>query len=134
MKLSKAELEGLIDEGAKLAAALAPLEWKRKRLDEIKAIFREYAGAEDLKMSTTAGSTVTVDQKNDATARVVVSKVLASIIRICGANLFDLFTLHPSKGEAGNFELNAHNCLPKAKALELIKALRVKASAWVSFS
>ena len=134
MKLAKADLEALIDEGAKLATAIAALERKKTRLDEIKGIFRNLADGENLTLTAPGGARVSVDQKGDSVARVVDESHLARVLKLAGDRIFNLFTLHPSKGDEKNFELHAHKELPKATALALIDHLTVAATAWVKFN
>lgn len=123
-----------IERGAKLARDIKSLEAKKGELDEIKAYFRELADGEDLELTAPSGAKVSVDQKADSVVRVVEDPKLPRVLKLAGARIFNLFTLHPSKGEEKNFELNAHKQLPKAGALALIDHLTVEATPWVRFS
>jgi hypothetical protein len=132
--MTKPEIETLIEEGKKLSDQVASLEKKKKRLDIIKAQFRELADGVDLELTTPGGAKVSVDQKGDSVARVVDDSKLARVLKLAGDRLFNLFTLHPSKGAEKNFELNAYKQLPKATALALVDHLTTEATAWVKFT
>jgi hypothetical protein len=132
--MTKSETEALIEEGSKLSDQVAALERKKKRLDEIKSIFRELADGADLELATPSGATVSVDQKGATVVRVVEESKLARAIKLAGDRIFNLFTIHPSKGPEKNFELNAYKQLPKATALALIGHLTTDATPWVKFS
>lgn len=128
------ELRQKIERGAKLAREIKSLETKKAELDELKKEFRALANGGDLELATPGGAKVSVDQKGDCVARVVGDSKLARTLKLAGDRLFNLFTLHPSKGEEKNFEINAYKQLPKATALALIDHLTAEATAWVKFS
>ncbi|HEX3817536.1 MAG TPA: hypothetical protein VHW03_04540 [Chthoniobacterales bacterium] len=134
MSLTKEEIAALVDEGAKLADAIAPLEKKKARLDQIKTALREIAGGSDAEFAGSEGRVARVEQKNERVARVVEAGLMPKVTKLAGATLFDLFTLHPSKGAEKSFELNAHKTLPKKSAIALVGVLTVEATAWVRFS
>src|ERR1700748_2760835 len=108
------ELREKIERGAKLTREIKALEAKKAELDELKKEFRELAQDTDLELVTPSGAKVSVDQKNDSVVRVVQDSQIARVLKLAGDRIFNLFTLHPSKGDAKSFELNAHQQLPKA--------------------
>lgn len=129
----------LVDEGVRLHEQIEALERKKKRLDEIKAELRKIAGDRDISFPGSIrpdGSVpvALVEQKGDCVCRVVAAADLPRAVKLAGASVFDLFTLHPSKGNERNFELNALKALPKAAAGKLLALLRVPATAHVKFS
>jgi hypothetical protein len=130
------DLQLKIERGAKLSREISSLEKKKAELDQIKKDFRELAGNKDLELTCPGpgGATVSVEQKNDTVARVVADELLGKVEKLAGPNLFDLFTLHPSKGIEKNFELNAHKTLTKKAAESLVAVLTAPASPWVRFS
>jgi hypothetical protein len=128
------DLQLKIERGAKLSREISSLEKKKAELDQIKKDFRELAGDNDLELETPSGARVSVEQKNDTVARVVADELLPRVQKLSGENLFDLFTLHPSKGIEKNFELNAHKTLTKKAAESLVAVLTAPASPWVRFS
>jgi hypothetical protein len=128
------DLQLKIERGAKLSREISSLEKKKAELDQIKKDFRELAGDKDLNLETPSGATVSVEQKNDTVARVVADELLGKVEKLAGPSLFELFTLHLSKGIEKNFELNAHKTLSKKAAESLVYALTAPASPWVRFS
>jgi hypothetical protein len=132
-KLTDIEIRELVDRGAKLHKKLAPAKQWLDELDLIKAQLRDLAKGKD---RTFAGFVyaASVDQKPDTICRAVDESLLPRVLKLCGDALHSLFTLHPSKGNEKNFELNAHKTLPKKQAGELVDLLTVEATAWVTFS
>jgi hypothetical protein len=134
MEIVTKELREKIVRGARLAREIKSLEAKKEELDLLKAEFRELANGDDLELVTPRGAKVTVSQKGAGIARVVEVKKIPRVIKLAGSHIFNLFTLHPSKGDEKSFDLNAYKQLPKANALALIDTLTVDATPWVKFS
>lgn len=130
--LTDRELAELVDEGGKLARDIEPMERKKRRLDSIKEIMRERADGKTLTFTGKIYS-ATVEQKPDTIARVVAKDDVAYAIKTAGEHLPALFTLHPSKGQETNFELNALKCLAKRAAVALVARFTRPAVAWVRF-
>ena len=49
---------------------------------------------------------------------------LARLVKLSADHIFDLFTLHPSKGVERTFELNAYKLLSKRNAESLTRGVR----------
>lgn len=130
---ARTDIRELVDRGGKLSIEIARLEKKKLELDLIKKQLRELADGKD---QAFAGSqyTATVENKPDTVCRVVDSGCVARAVKIAGESLLALFTLHPSKGNEKNFELNALKTLPKNAGRRLVDLLQVEATPWVRFS
>jgi uncharacterized protein YkwD len=109
------------------------LEAKNERLNDIKGELRDLAAGATCSFTGTSGDVATVTQKAESTARVVPNESVPNVLSLAADKLYDLFTLHPSKGAAKSFELNVFNALPKKRAQRLLKLLTVNATPWVTF-
>jgi hypothetical protein len=119
------------DRLAKLGAIKARWEAVEPEYRELQQQFRDIAGGRSLQFPGTNGVLVGVEQKPDSVCRVVIAEDLPSVIRWSGDHVFDLFSLHPSRGSERNFDLNALKLRPKRDAVSLIGRLKRASTAVV---
>lgn len=123
------EIKALVAEGAKLSAAVATLERKKKRLDAIKAALREAADGQTVEFPGHRGSRAEVKQVADSLTRTLPGERTAEVRGLVGEHWDALF--HAQLG--ADFEKNALRLLGAAIADPLVASLRVPSSARVSF-
>src|SRR5205807_841212 len=120
------------DRFATLTAIYAKWKAIEPEYEELKKLFREIAGGRTMEFPSSDGSAaVQVQQKPDAVCRVVEAMDLEPVIKLSGEHVFDLFSLHPTRGSERNFDLNALKLRPKRDAVSLIGRLERESTAFV---
>jgi hypothetical protein len=94
--------------------------------------FRETASDRDMDFPTSDGLfVVRVTQKPDKICAVVPDEHLEAIVKASGEHVWDLYHLHPWKGDERSFELNCLKLRPKRDANKIFSLLKAKATAFV---
>ncbi len=132
--IEKIDLAELVDRCLKLYKEIQALERRKAELEQGKAIFRVEAKGRTMDFHGTGSAIARVEQKPDVICKRVEEENVPKVAKLAGANLIDLFTIHPSKGEEISFELNARKLLAKRNADSLLDLLTVPATPWVRFS
>jgi hypothetical protein len=131
MKTAEISLVNAVDKFAEYSQIHAAYKAIEADYDELKQVFRNSACGRTMIFTGRAGVAVQVKQMADTICRVVEPLDLPLVIKWSGEHVFDLFTLHPSKGDEGSFDLNALRLRPKRDAGALIGRLQRPATARV---
>jgi len=74
---------------------------------------------------------VRVTQKPDKILAVVPDEHLEAVVKMSGEHVWDMYHLHPWKGDERSFELNVLKLRPKRDANGIFARLKAKATAFV---
>jgi hypothetical protein len=98
----------------------------------LQEAFREEAFGSDADFLTSDGLyIVRVTQKPDKIVAVVPDEHLEAVVKASGEHVWDLYHLHPWKGDERSFELNVLKLRPKRDANSIFDRLKQKATAFV---
>jgi hypothetical protein len=99
----------------------------------LQEAFREAAAGENAEFPSSCGRyAALVTQKPDKICAVVPDIHLATIVKLSGEHIWDLYRLHPWKGDEASFELNVLKRRPKRDATGIFSRLKTKATAFVT--